>query len=161
MYTRPKILYVNFLSPFPLIVPLRLVPIAALSGEMKLTKSQTVFTMLWGYDTTYWYPLKGEFDDSKLFISPHWLVPHMDEINQLLGIPNNHIYEYGKSWYSVPHCAEVDKPESYAGCETAYFSKDFSWIIYYSHENTVTFAGIIVSKIKEILYSEKEHWNRR
>jgi hypothetical protein len=54
----------------------------------------------------------------------------------------------------------VDKLEDCSGCETAYCPKDFSWIIYYSHENTVTFAGTIVPQIKKLLRSEQAYWNR-
>lgn len=114
----------------------------------------------WDYDTSYWYPLNGKFDADKLFIAPKWIDSHLDEIRHLLGIPQNHIYEYGEAWYDCTHCAEVDALENTSGCEVAYCAKDFSWIIYYSHENTVTFAGTIIPGIKEILYGEEEHWNR-
>lgn len=114
----------------------------------------------WGYDTSYWYPLSGTSGDGMFFISPNWMEPHLDEIRCLLGIPHNHIYEYGEARYDRPHCAEVDALENYSGQETVYCAKDFSWIIYYSHENTVTFAGTIVPRIKEILHAETEHWNR-
>lgn len=118
------------------------------------------FYETWRYDTTYWYPLNGMSEDDKLFISPKRIKPYLQEIHQLLGLPQDHIYEYGEAWYGRPHCAEVDELEDFSGCETAYCPKDFSWIIYYSHENTVTFAGTIVPQIKEILRLETEHWNR-
>ena len=41
-----------------------------------------------------------------------------------------------------------------------YTDKDFSWAIYFSHENTVAFAGTIVPKVKEMMSKEKEHWNK-
>lgn len=114
----------------------------------------------WGYDTSYWHPLNGESGTDRLFIAPKRIEPYLDEIRHLLGIPQEHIYEYGEAWYDHPHCAEVDDLKNYSGCETAYCAKDFSWIIYYSHENTVTFAGSIVPRIKEILRAEQEYWNR-
>lgn len=118
------------------------------------------FLTRWGYDTAYWYPLNGGWEADKLFISPKRLAPYMDELCALLGIPQEHIYEYGEAWYDRPHCAEVDALESYSGCETAYGPKDFSWIIYYSHENTVTFAGTVVPKVKELLQAERQYWNK-
>lgn len=114
----------------------------------------------WKYDTTYWYPLNGMSGNEMLFISPKRIEPYLGAIRQLLGLPQNHIYEYGEARYDRLHCAEVEELENYSGCETAYCPKDFSWIIYFSHENTVTFAGTIVPQIKEILRSEMEHWNR-
>jgi len=114
----------------------------------------------WRYDTTYWYPLNRMSGDEKLFISPERIVPYLGEIFRLLKLPQNHVYEYGESVYDHPYCAEVDELGDYSGCECAFCPKDFSWIIYYSHENTVTFAGTIVPRIKEILHAEQEHWNR-
>ena len=48
----------------------------------------------------------------------------------------------------------------YGGCETIYTDKDFSWAIYFFHEDTVAFAGSIVPKAKELLSTKKEYWNR-
>lgn len=48
----------------------------------------------------------------------------------------------------------------YGGCETIYTDKDFSWAIYFSHEDTVAFAGSIVPKAKELLSTKKEYWNK-
>ncbi len=108
----------------------------------------------WGYDTSCWYPLNGEPASGKFFISTKWIEPHMDEIRRLLGTPPNRIYEYGEEWYDLPHCAEVDQIKTRSS-EIAYSPKDFSWLIYFSHENTVTFAGTIVPAIQEILRGEK------
>ena len=46
------------------------------------------------------------------------------------------------------------------GCEVAYTDKDFRWLIYFSHEGTVTFAGSFVPQVKNILRNETAHWNR-
>ena len=58
------------------------------------------------------------------------------------------------------NCIETVELNEYSGCETIYTDKDFSWAIYFSHENTVAFAGSIVPKIKELLSNESEHWNK-
>jgi hypothetical protein len=118
------------------------------------------FYEAWRYDTTYWYPLNNMPGDDKLFISPARIEPYLHAIYRLLRLPKEHIYEYGESVYDHPYCAEVDELGDYSGCECAFCPKDFAWIIYFSHENTVTFAGAIVPQIKEILRAEMEHWNR-
>lgn len=118
------------------------------------------FYEAWRYDTAYWYPLNRMSGNDKLFISPERIEPYLDEIFHLLKLPQDHIYEYGESMYDHPYCAEVDELGDYSGCECAFCPKDFSWIIYFSHEKTVTFAGSIVPGIKEILHTEQEHWNR-
>lgn len=119
------------------------------------------FHTVWNYDSAqYWYPLDGKADDSKLFILFDYVQPHLEDIRQLIGIPKNHIFLHGENWYpGIPACAEVDELEGYSGCEAAYTDRDFTWVIYFSHEDTVTFAGSIVPQIKEILAHEKEHWN--
>ena len=117
------------------------------------------FYEVWGYDTDYWFPLNGMSMEDKLFLAPKYLEPHRAEIDRALGLPEQRIYEYGEPWYDCIHCAEVDATEDYDCCEVAYCPKDFSWIMYFSHENTVAFAGTIVPRIKEILHDEREHWN--
>ena len=114
----------------------------------------------WGYDTTYWYPLDGKPGDGRFFIASQWVAPHWDEIRRLLDLPRKHIYEYGESAYGPFYCSEVDDLDPDAGVEYACCAMDFSWLIYFSHENTVTFAGTIVPRILEILHADREHWNR-
>ena len=54
----------------------------------------------------------------------------------------------------------MDDITGYGGNECAYLPKDLSWIIYFSHEGTVTFAGSILSAVRELLAGEREHWNK-
>lgn len=56
------------------------------------------FFEVWGYDTTYWYPLNGEdIDENKLWVMFKWVEQHLDEIACMLGLPEKHIYEYGEA----------------------------------------------------------------
>lgn len=114
----------------------------------------------WDYSAAHWYPLTGEFDDRKLYLDAEILDPYMDRLLELLGLPEKRIYEYGESWYIGEHCAEVDDLYGYGGNEVVYVPKDLSWIIYFSHEGTVTFGGVIVPAVKELLREETEHWNK-
>lgn len=113
----------------------------------------------WDYSAAYWYPLAGALDESKLYLDAEILEPYMDRLLELLGLPEERVYEYGESWYVGEHCAEVDDVYGYCGNEAVYVPKDLSWIIYFSHEGTVTFGGDIVPAVKELLKDEKEHWN--
>lgn len=114
----------------------------------------------WGYCAEYWYPLEGEFDDSKLFLNVRHLEPYWDRLCALVGIPGVRLYEYGESCYEDGELAEVDAFETYGGNERAYLPKDLCWIIYFSHEDTVTFAGTILPQVRELLEPEREHWNQ-
>lgn len=114
----------------------------------------------WDYAADYWYPLNGGFDDGKLYLDFDVLEPYMDRLLELLGLPEQRVYEYGESWYVGEHCAEVDDLYGYCGNEAVYVPKDLSWIIYFSHEGTVTFGGSIVPAVKDLLRNEMEHWNK-
>ena len=118
------------------------------------------FYSAWKYDTSYWYPLNGEPSDGRFFIPAKYFKPHISEFQSLTGIPQSHIYQYGESFSDRIHCAEVDFIDDFSGCEMTYSDKAFSWIIYFSHELTVSFAGTIVPGAMKILLREKEHWNR-
>ena len=84
----------------------------------------------------------------------------MKQVEQIIGLPQTHIYSYGEDVSRPPNCLETVEIIEYCGCETIYTDKDFTWAIYFSHENTVAFAGSIVPKIKELLSNESEHWNK-
>lgn len=114
----------------------------------------------WGYCADYWYPLKGGFDENKLFLSVDWFEPYWDRLCALAGLPENRVYEYGESYFDDGQLLEVDDMTGYGGNECAYLPKDLSWIIYFSHENTVTFAGTILPTVRELLAPEREHWNK-
>ena len=114
----------------------------------------------WDYAADCWYPLAGGFDESKLYLDAELLEPYMDRLLDLLGLPEERVYEYGESWYIDEHCAEVDDLYGYGGNEVVYVPKDLSWIIYFSHEGTVTFGGDIVPAVKKLLRDEMEHWNK-
>ena len=114
----------------------------------------------WGYCADYWYPLKGSFDENKLFLSVDWFEPYWDRLCQILGLPESRVYEYGESYFDDGQLLEVDDITGYGGNECAYLPKDLSWIIYFSHEGTVTFAGTILPQVRELLASEREHWNK-
>lgn len=129
-----------------------------IAGEEK-ERLQYAILEKWGYSTAYWYPLKGGFDERKLFLSAERFEPYLDRLCALLGLPGNRVYACGESYFDNGQCAEVDDLFGYGGNEVAYLPKDLSWIIYFSHEDTVTFAGTIVPMVMELLAQEREHWN--
>ena len=125
---------------------------------------QDKFRSVWGYiNTSYWFPLMGDEPkeiSEKVFIMYDYFEPYMKQVEQIIGLPLTHIYSYGKDVSRPPNCLETVELIEYGGCETIYTDKDFTWAIYFSHENTVAFAGSIVPKIKELLSNESEHWNK-
>ena len=125
---------------------------------------QDKFHSVWGYvNTSYWFPLLGDEPkeiSEKFFIMYDYFEPYMKQVEQIIGLPQTHIYSYGEDGSRPPNCIETVEIIEYGGCETIYTDTDFTWAIYFSHENTVAFAGSIVPKIKELLSNESEHWNK-
>ncbi len=119
---------------------------------------------VWGYENdSYWFPLMGEEPrhiKKKFFIMFDYLEPYLNELSKLIGLPDTHIFEYSEGDIFPDHCIETTEISEYGGIETIYTDKDFLWAIYYSHEGTVAFAGLIVTKVKELLAKEKDNWNK-
>ena len=125
---------------------------------------QDKFRSVWGYvNTSYWFPLMGDEPkeiSEKFFIMFDYIEPYMKQVEAIIGLPQTHIYSYGESVFRPPNCIETVEIIEYGGCETIYTDRDFTWAIYFSHENTVAFAGSIVPMVKELLSNEKEHWDK-
>jgi len=125
---------------------------------------QDKFRSVWGYvNTSYWFPLMGDEPkeiSEKFFIMFDYIEPYMKQVEAIIGFPQTHIYRYGESVFRPPNCIETVEIIEYGGCETIYTDRDFTWAIYFSHENTVAFAGSIVPMVKELLSNEKEHWDK-
>ena len=132
--------------------------------EAEATALQDKFRSVWGYvNTSYWFPLMGDEPkeiSEKFFVMFDCFEPYIKQFKQIVGLPKTHLYSYGESAFRPQHCIETDEIVGYSGHETIYTDKDFSWAIYFSHENTVAFAGSIVTKAKELLLKEKERWNK-
>lgn len=128
------------------------------------TALQDKFLSAWGYvNTSYWFPLMGDEPkevSEKFFVMFDYIEPYMKQLKQIIGLPEIHIYNYGECCFRPQHCIETVELNEYGGCESIYTDKNFSWAIYFSHENTVAFAGSIVPKVKELLSTEKEHWDK-
>ena len=125
---------------------------------------QDKFCSVWGYvNTSYWFPLVGDEPEEvseKFFIMFDYFEPYIKQFEQMIGFPQTHLYGYGENDFRPSNCTETAELVEYGGLEMIYTDKDFSWAIYFSHENTVAFAGTIVPKVKEMMSKEKEHWNK-
>ncbi len=122
------------------------------------------FREIWGYvNTTYWYPLNGNFPEeivSTFFVMSDYVKPYLNVLEVLLKMRDEHVYRYGENNFYPPHVLEVDRFNEFEGLEMIYTDKDFSWAIYFSHEDTVAFAGSIVDMVKNLLKDEKENFNK-
>lgn len=133
-----------------------------LTGE-EAVEIADLFREKWDYvPRNYWHPMTGgEPREDRLFISVDYVEPYWDELEKLLGLPETHLFCLSESNYpGGPACMEMAKLIGYGGLENACCDRDFTWIIYFSHENTVTFAGSILPHVRKLLAAEREHWNR-
>ena len=140
------------------------IPYARAIVGAEATALQDKFRSVWGYvNTSCWFPLMGDEPkeiSEKFFVMFDHIESYMKQLEQVIGLPQTHLYRYGESAFRPQNCMETVELIEYGGCETIYTDKDFSWAIYFSHENTVAFAGSIVPKVKDLLSNEKEHWNK-
>lgn len=140
------------------------IPYARAIVGAEATTLQDKFRSVWGYvNTSYWFPLMGDEPkeiSEKFFIMFDYIEPYMKQVEAIIGLPQTHIYSYGESVFRPPNCIETVEIIEYGGCETIYTDRDFTWAIYFSHENTVAFAGSIVPMVKELLSKEKDHWDK-
>lgn len=131
---------------------------------LEATALQEKFRSVWKYEnTSYWFPLMGDEPkeiSEKFFVMSDYFKPYKKQLEQMIGLPQTHLYRYGESDFRPQNCIETVELVAYGGRETIYTDQDFSWAIYFSHENTVAFAGSIVPKVKEMLSEEKEHWDK-
>lgn len=133
-----------------------------LTGEEAKTV-QARFASVWHYDGDYWYPLNRLPDGMRgnvLFLMEQHVTPHMDALLPLLGLPERPVYrakEYDPDGYFFELTGEFTP---YWGSEWAYTDTDFSWMIYFSHEGSVSFAGSIVEAAKELFRDEAAYFDK-
>lgn len=102
-----------------------------------------------------YYPLINIAEHQDIFYTSEELaVRHEQEIIRLLLEKYGIIYKSGEKmlrslWGEVVN--EYNFGLNYGGWELVYFDSDYEWLIYVSHEQTVTFAGSIVPDMKMLL----------
>ena len=140
------------------------IPYERIIVGLEASELQEKFRSVWGYvNTSYWFPLMGDEPKEvpdKFFVMFDYFEPYMKQFEQIIGLPQKHIYKYGENDFRPQNCIETVEMNEYGGLEIIYTDKAFSWAVYFSHEDTVAFAGSIVPQIKELLSKEKEHWNK-
>lgn len=133
-----------------------------LTGE-EAEKIAALFREKWDYvPRNYWYPMTGGgIREDRLFLSADYVEPYWSALEKLLGLPEKHLFCLSENNYpGGPACMEMAELIGYGGLENACCDRELSWIIYFSHEQTVTFAGSILPQVRELLAAEREHWNR-
>ena len=130
--------------------PLPGIPYFRVLPEAEASSVKDKLADLWDCrENQYWYPLSAVTipSDKLCYFSASSLEGRLDELGALLHLPEKHAFCLGEGWFDLP--VETGELSDYAGSECFYAAKDYRWLIYFSHENTVSFAGSIVPMIKE------------
>jgi hypothetical protein len=152
--------YINFINN---ISEEDLNDVLPLPYNRKLTQkeSKSVLEKLneaWAFDGGFWNPLKEKCKLETIFLME----------NNFTEIDKEKIIDYlkkkNKRFYTLDednNDYETEEIEIYRyGYETVYTNKKFEWIIYFSHEGTITFGGtLLIDFIKNIFSERKEKIN--
>jgi hypothetical protein len=129
-----------------------------LLSQTESTQIKSAVSYTWDITKQYWYPL---FDCSRedLVAFDSKYVDHDDKINFIKTILQQHgvknIYEFREDGVVNEIVDFVDydfwrSDEYFWNNECYWFSNDMDWIIYISHEETITFGGKwLVDKLKK------------
>ena len=107
-----------------------------------------------GFEHFYWYPLHDPRPLNSMYFEEDAFLKEFG-IEKLIGL----IAQLGFDRLNVITETEEDEKititelEEYSGIEKIYFDDKGEWAIYFSHENTVTFVGTIITD------SLKVNWN--
>ena len=130
-------------------------------GDEAVALKEKLYSV-WGL-TLYghWYPLDAIDVENfeKFFIMHKHFSPYEKQFEQMVGLPDTHLYCYDSCFRRQQYYVETNSLDEFYEPERFYTDKDFTWAIHFSHESTVSFAGSIVPKMKELLANEKEYWN--
>lgn len=116
----------------------------------------------WNYHVgSYWDPLNETTKDETLFIMHKYMAQHQQDLSKSILNVYGWIFRYGEGFIERYECVQADWLNfEYSGRETIYTNRDTTWVIYLSHEGTVTFAGEILPNVKNILSDQQSKWNK-
>ncbi|MCL2695310.1 MAG: hypothetical protein FWE69_03180 [Clostridiales bacterium] len=123
-------------------------------GKNESEKIRKKLAEKWNYDGS-WYPIGGNPHEEALYLMEKYITPFEKEINDIIrSISLSRYYtidEFGDDYKRS--VADFTIPSyKYVGSETLCCDDTFDWIIYVSHESTISFGGDrLISQIKGLL----------
>ena len=122
--------------------------------RLKTKETDFVYKQLnkyWNYNGGYWNPLKEKYTLETIFVMEEYL-SEKDKENII-----DYLKKENKLFYTVDELDYNCETEDmyFGGSERVYTSKEFDWIIYFSHERTVTFGGQNLINFVRNLFSNK------
>jgi hypothetical protein len=130
--------------------------------EYESKKVRKILSEKWGYDG-YWYPIReGDTPANVLFLMTEYVLPFEQKIiDAIKGI------SLISKYYAIDECRDDYKHSIenfslalYQGSETFCCDDTFEWVVYGSHEGTVSFGGDkLLPQIRELLKNYKNKFN--
>jgi len=116
---------------------------------------------------TYWFPLAEKKIEQAVLVLPTWITfcesvkedgdildLTIENINKILKEMDETFYDAGEM---IDGIQEVDTFTG--GYESYHWNKDFTWIVYVSHESTISFCGdALIEKVKKFCNLDKERF---
>ncbi|MDR3292769.1 MAG: hypothetical protein LBT20_01540 [Clostridiales bacterium] len=120
--------------------------------ESKMIREKLL--QVWNFDGDYWNPLTDNYKGEILVVISEFITDKdIEKIQSFLNVDNiNHCYavDENKNDYE---CGYI----SVTSCEEVCVDKRLDWLIYSSHEGTVSFAGTpLIAFVKELFIDRKE-----
>jgi hypothetical protein len=123
---------------------------------LSAAESESVWAALklkWGISTrSYWYPLTETFVAEVFAFNAdafHKFVPAQAIRRRLLAMDVRRIWELREDGAEYEEDVEVFEP-IYNGDEGVWTARENTWVLYVSHESSVTVAGTLLSEIKQM-----------
>jgi hypothetical protein len=110
--------------------------------------------VIWDVDQHYWYPLRESLprrDDCEAFYTPFFEIElGHEKVRQIL-ISHSLLAVYELREGGTGEMVAVEDLEFYYSSLEGYWTfSDYSWLIYASHESSITFAGVwLLDEIKK------------
>jgi len=114
----------------------------------------------WNY-SGYWYPIDGNYRDDALFLPEKYIAPFEKEITAIIQSISL------KRFYAIDECGDDYRNSIsdftlslYDGSEKFCCDNTFDWVVYGSHESTISFGGEkLIPQIKELLKDYESIFN--
>jgi hypothetical protein len=108
----------------------------------------------------YWFPLNGENNSIAEYFAEDVFIKQngLQYLSEILKTYSTQIYELSEVTDVTP--INIEEFLEYQGNETIYCDENVNWVIYFSHENTVTIAGEdLLKRLKSSWLNWKEYSN--
>lgn len=113
----------------------------------------------WNYDGGYWEPLENKSQKPTVFVMKESVT--QSDIKKIIQIvserADNKIFEISEDRNDYEIEIDSFSPDLY---ETICCDKSFDWVVYGSHESTISFGGAwLIEKIGDLFFDRKEKLN--